>query len=82
LEPISIIQVNKDAELKVTKRCKIKSDISAYFIDEVEVDVLPLDVCGLVFGRPYMYMRDAILMRKGKLVLLDQELEEFHHQFV
>jgi hypothetical protein len=30
----------------------------------VEVDVVPLDVCGVVFGSPYMYMRDAIFMRR------------------
>jgi hypothetical protein len=28
----------------------------------VELDVVPLDVCGVVFGSPYMYMRDAIFM--------------------
>jgi hypothetical protein len=32
----------------------------------VELDVLPLDVCGVVFGIPYMYMRDAIFMRREK----------------
>jgi hypothetical protein len=30
----------------------------------VEVDVVPLDVCGVVFGSPYMYMRDVIFMRR------------------
>jgi hypothetical protein len=30
----------------------------------VEVDVVPLDVCGVVFGSPYMYMRDAIFTKK------------------
>jgi hypothetical protein len=34
------------------------------YIDEVEVDVVPLDVCGVVFGSPYMYMRDVIFMRR------------------
>jgi hypothetical protein len=28
----------------------------------VELDVVPLDVCGVVFGSPYMYMRDVIFM--------------------
>jgi hypothetical protein len=31
----------------------------------VEVDVVPLDVCSVVFGRPYMYMRDVIFMRRA-----------------
>jgi hypothetical protein len=32
----------------------------------VELDVVPLDVCGVVFGIPYMYMRDAIFMWREK----------------
>jgi hypothetical protein len=36
---------------------------SANYI-EVEIDVVPLDVCGVVFGSPYMYMRDAIFMKR------------------
>jgi hypothetical protein len=52
------------AKIKVMKKCKIKFVVSAYFIDEVELDVVPLDVCGVVFGSPYMYMRDAIFMRE------------------
>jgi hypothetical protein len=62
--PYPLGWVNKDAELRVTKQCKIKFAISANYIDEVEVDVVPLDVCGVVFGSPYMYMRDAIFMRR------------------
>jgi hypothetical protein len=54
--------VNKDVEIKVIKQCKIKFSISVYFLDEVELDVVPLYVCSVVFGSPYMYMRDVILM--------------------
>jgi hypothetical protein len=32
----------------------------------VELDVVPFDVCGVVFGSPYMYMRDAIFMHREK----------------
>jgi hypothetical protein len=62
--PYPLGWVNKDAKLKVTKQCKIKFSISVDFIDEVELDVVPLDVCGVVFGSPYMYMRDVIFMRR------------------
>jgi len=54
--------VNKDVELKVTKQCKIKFSTSAYFIDEVELGVVPLDVTSVVFEIPYMYMKDVIFM--------------------
>jgi len=30
----------------------------------VVVDVVPLDVCGVLLGSPYLYVRDAIFMRR------------------
>jgi hypothetical protein len=50
--PYPLGWVNKDVEIKVTKQCKIKFFVSVYFIDEVELDIVPLDVCGVVFGNP------------------------------
>ena len=55
--------VNKDVELKVTKWCKIRFAISANFIDKVDLHVVPLDACGVMFGSPNMYFHDAIFMR-------------------
>ena len=31
----------------------------------MELDVVPPDVCGVVFGSPYMYIRDAIFMQRA-----------------
>jgi hypothetical protein len=56
--------VNNNAKFEVTKQCKIKFDISAIYIDEVEVDVVPLDVCHAVFGSPCMDMRDEIFTKR------------------
>jgi hypothetical protein len=58
--------VNKDAKIKVMKQCNIKFHISVDFIDEVELDVVPLDVSRVVFGIPYMYMRDEIFIQRVK----------------
>ena len=52
--PYPLGWVNKDVQIKVTKQCKIKFVVSVDFIDEVELDVVPLDVCGVVFGSPYI----------------------------
>jgi hypothetical protein len=70
--PYRLGWVNKDEKIKVTKQCKIKFVVSAEFIDEVVLDVVPLDVCGVLFGSPYMYMRDAIFHAKRQPVPLDQ----------
>jgi hypothetical protein len=42
----------------------MKFNISLIYIDEVEVDVVPIDVCDVVLGNPNMYIRDAIFMRR------------------
>jgi hypothetical protein len=50
--------------LKVTKQCKIIFAITAKFFDEVELDVVPLDICGIVFGSPYLFDMKAIFYHK------------------
>jgi hypothetical protein len=47
--PYPFVFVNKDAKIKVTIPCKNKFVISVDFIDEVEMDIVPLDICGVVF---------------------------------
>ena len=49
----------------VTRYVTTKFFISEGYFDEVEVDVIPLDECGVVLEVPYMYMRDAIFMRRA-----------------
>jgi len=41
--PYPLGWVHKDVELKVTKQCKIRFAISGDFINEVDLDVVPLD---------------------------------------
>lgn len=38
----------------------MKFAINANFIDEVEHDVVPLNICGIVLGSPYLYDKKAI----------------------
>ncbi|XP_057844927.2 uncharacterized protein LOC131054430 [Cryptomeria japonica] len=56
-KPYPLGWVCNDAQLQVTKQCKIRFAITANFVDEVEADVVPLDICGLVLGSPYLYDR-------------------------
>jgi hypothetical protein len=48
-----------NAKFHVT-RCKLRFSITANFIDEVELNFIPLDICGIVFGSPYLYDRISI----------------------
>ena len=56
--------VTNDAQLKVTKKCILKFEISDKFKDEVEVDVVPLDICGIVLSSPYLYDRNTIFYKE------------------
>ena len=40
-----------------TKPFCLKFSITTNYIDEVDLDVIPLDICGVVLGSPYIYDR-------------------------
>jgi hypothetical protein len=62
--PYPLGWVCEDAKLQVTKQCKIIFAITTKFFDEVELDVVPLDICGIVLGSPYLFDRKAIFYRE------------------
>jgi hypothetical protein len=62
-KPYPLGWICDNAKLQVTRRCKLRFDITAHFVDEVELDVIPLDICGIVLGSPYLYDRKAIFHR-------------------
>ena len=46
------------------------------FMDEVEIDVVPLDICGIVLGSPYLYDQKAVFYReKNKYHLFKDGVE-------
>lgn len=47
-----------------THECKLKFSITSSYVDEVEIDVVPLDICGIVLGCPNLYDRKAIFFRE------------------
>jgi hypothetical protein len=51
------------AKLNVTKQCRVRFVIASKLIDEVDLDVVPLDICGIVLGSPYLYDRKAVFFR-------------------
>jgi hypothetical protein len=62
-EPYPLGWICDNAKLQVIRRCKLRFAITAHFIDEVELDVIPLDICGIMLGSPYLYDRKAIFHR-------------------
>ena len=49
--------------MQVTRKFILRFAINAKFLDEVELDVVPLDICGIVKGSPYLYDRRSIFHR-------------------
>jgi hypothetical protein len=47
------------------------------YIDEAKVDVVPLNVCGVVFEMSYMYMMVVIFMRREKYYRLIKGRKSF-----
>ena len=62
-KPYPLGWIHDKAKLNVTKQCKVKFVIAAKLVDEVELGVIPLDICGMVLGSPYLYDRKSILFR-------------------
>jgi len=62
--PYPLGWVHRNASLQVTKQRKLKFAICAKYIDEVVVDVVPLDICGVILGNPYMWDKDGIYYKR------------------
>jgi hypothetical protein len=58
--PYPLGWVCEDAKLQVMSQCKIEFAIIAKFFDEVELDVVPLDICDIFLGSPYPFDRKTI----------------------
>lgn len=50
--PYKLQWLNKGSEVKVTKRCLVSFSIGQKYQDQVWCDVVPMDACHLLLGRP------------------------------
>ena len=69
--------VTKDKRLQVTQQCDLKFAITSKFVDEVQFDVVPLDIFGIVSGSPYLYDRKVIFYREHNQYHLFKEGIEY-----
>ena len=44
----------------VTRKCIFRFAITANFVDEVKLDVVPLDIFNIILGIPYFYDRKVV----------------------
>jgi hypothetical protein len=55
-------------KLNVTKQCRVIFSIASKLIDEVDLDVVSLDMCGIVLGSPYLYHRKGVFFHHEKKI--------------
>src|SRR3954469_8248762 len=58
-EPKHLQWLNSCGMVKVTHKVRVPFTFGDY-VDEIECDVLPLEVCGLLLGHPWQYDRNAL----------------------
>ena len=51
-EPDPLVWLQKDVRMQITRQCKFKFSISANYIHKFECEVVPLNICEVVFVSP------------------------------
>ncbi|XP_031492064.1 uncharacterized protein LOC116258802 [Nymphaea colorata] len=75
--PYPLGWIIKDVGQRVDRQCKVKFAITSRFIDEVICDVVPLDVCQVVLGSPYLWLRDGHYHRRAQEYELTKDGKQF-----
>jgi hypothetical protein len=61
--PYKIGWIKRGAETKVTETCRIQFSIGKNYVDEITCDVVKMDACHMILGRPWQY--DVDITYKG-----------------
>ena len=59
-KPYKLSWLQEGSDIKVKHRCLVSFTIGKHYQDEVWCDVVPMDVCHLLLGRPWQYDRQII----------------------
>ncbi|KAI4343331.1 hypothetical protein MLD38_027853 [Melastoma candidum] len=57
--PYRLQWLNKESDVRVTQRARVPFSIGKSYKDEVACDVIPMDACHLLLGRPWQFDRRA-----------------------
>lgn len=58
-----LVWITNNANLHVTWKCIFRISITANFVNEVKLDVVSLDIPGIVLGSSYLYDRKVVFHR-------------------
>lgn len=65
-KPYPLGWICRDVNLQVSKKCILWFAIISLFVDIVELDVVPLNIIGIVLGGPYLYDKKEIFLHHEK----------------
>jgi hypothetical protein len=77
--PCKVSWLQKGHEVNVTKQCLVEFKIGGYN-DKILCDVIPMDACHLLLGRPWQYDRNVI--HDGKMNMYTLEKNGRTHIFL
>jgi hypothetical protein len=69
--PYKVSWLQKGHQVTVTKQCLVEFKIGGYN-DKILCDVIPMDVCHLLLGRPWQYDRNLIYDRRMNTYTLEK----------
>jgi hypothetical protein len=67
--PYKICWIKKGAETKVTDTCQVPFSIGQSYRDEVKYDIVDMDACHVLLGRPWPYNVDATYKGRDNVYL-------------
>jgi hypothetical protein len=68
--PYKVSWLQKGHQVTVTKLCLVEFNIGGYR-DEILCDVIPMDVCHILLGRPWQYDRNVVHDGRKKTYTLE-----------
>ncbi|CAM8983189.1 unnamed protein product [Rhodiola kirilowii] len=71
--PYALGWVSKGSQIRVTRTCKVPISIGKYYREEVPCDVLDMDVCHVLLGRPWQYDNGVTYRGRDNVVLFAWE---------
>jgi hypothetical protein len=70
--PYKVSWLQKGHRVSVTKQCLVQFKIGNYH-DEIQCDVIPMDVCHILLGRPWQYDRNVVHNGRMKTYTLEKD---------
>ncbi|XP_074314145.1 uncharacterized protein LOC141649351 [Silene latifolia] len=71
--PYKLRWLNKGAEVKINKQCLVPFSTGKVYNDEVLCDVVPMDACHLLLGRPWEFDRSTTHQEKKNVYSFKHE---------